>query len=79
MCCNILNTLDINQKFYDDAETKMKRWLLQTKFIRCQRLLHRYTQRVSEKFGRLRSAAASAVERGGFAPTLAGHSNLCML
>ena len=79
MCCNILNTVDVNEKFYVDAETKMKRWLLQTKFIRCQRLLHHYTQRVSEKFGRLRSAAASAVEQGGFAPTLAGHINFRML
>lgn len=57
----------------------MKEIFLQTKFTSCQKLLHRYTQRVSEKFGRLRSAAALVVEQKGFAPTLAGQLNPCTL
>lgn len=69
--------IEINTTFYEDAEIKMKRWLLQTKFMHCQRLLQRHIQRISEKFGRLRSSAASVVERGGIAPTISQLNHPC--
>ena len=69
--------IEINTTFYEDAEIKLKGWLLQTKFMYCQRLLQRQTQRISEKFGRLRSAAALVVERGGIASTISQRNNPC--
>ena len=41
----------------------MTAWFHQTKFYTCQRLLRQYTQRVSEKFGRLRSAASLVFDK----------------
>ena len=47
--------------FTTSAERKIIAFICQRKFIFCQRLLRQHTQRVSEKFGRLRSAATLVV------------------
>ena len=53
----------------------MKQQLLRTKFENCLKLLQLHTQRISEKFGRLRSAAALVVEESGNPPTLENYIN----
>ena len=54
--------LDVNVEFSQLAEKRMLTLFSQTKFFKCQRLLRYHTQRVSEKFGRLRAAATYVVE-----------------
>ena len=54
-------SLDVNVEFSQLAEKRMLTLFSQMKFFRCQRLLRYHTQRVAEKFGRLRAAATYVV------------------
>ena len=48
--------------FSVNAEQNLKSFIYQRKFVSCQRLLRQHTQRISEKFGRLRSAAILVID-----------------